>query len=75
MNRNLYDWENTHPANCSSIRECAYRLYDLLDDIDTATDAIPEPRVFYDYVAARVKQRFLCAQPDGDDLRWLHDGA
>ncbi len=73
-----YDhWQLTNnPANCTSVRECAYRLYDILDDIDTAFDRFRgNANGLYNFIDAALKRRFECATPDekAQDLVWHHD--
>ena len=50
-------------------KEIIKRLWQLLDDIDTASDAFkPEQTPFYQYVMAKVKKREELIVSDGNKL-------
>jgi len=71
----LDNWQLTSkPATCTSVRECAYKLYDILDDIDTAFDRFRgNTNGLYNFIDDALKRRFECATPKGQDLVWHHD--
>lgn len=63
--------DGDHATYDMRVVDCAIRLWEILDDIDTAMDAwkVRDDK-FTRWLTAKLKQRFECATSDGFDLVW-----
>lgn len=77
LDPDIFHTRNLPEFSTESTFSCASALWDMLDDIDTATDMFqPGDPTFFHIVNAIIQRRFEHARPEmvnGEDaLIWLH---
>ncbi len=63
------EYKKNEDVTLEEWRDMAYKLWDLLDDIDTAGDMFkPEINTYFNYICKKVAMRFKQIGSDGYDL-------